>query len=143
MSQTCRFGRCLCSGQLAPERLGLDVVGADALAVDLDDGDQLAVSRLELGVAVDRNLDQLEPQLVAERSELGLRPLAEVATLGRVENDLGRLRWPGTSHLVTDCYLDIGLRRGSDPDVFAVRDVSGQVTDCYLAYDHATGRGHA
>src|SRR6266566_599357 len=106
MSQTRRFGRRLCSRELAPEGLGLHVVGADALAVDLDDGDQLAVTRLQLSVALDRDLDQLEPELIAKLGELGLRPLAKVAALGFVEDDLRRLRRPGTTHLVTDCYLD-------------------------------------
>src|SRR5438132_8009462 len=102
MSQTRRFGRRLCSRELAPERLRLHVVGADALAVDLDDGDQLAITRLQLGVALDRDLDQLEPELVAKLGELGFRPLAKVAALRLVEDDLRRLRLPGTTHLVTD-----------------------------------------
>jgi len=87
MSQTRRFRSSLCSRQLAPERLRLDVVGADPLVVDLDHGNQLAVARLELGVAVDHDLGELEPELVAKLVELGLRPLAEVASLGLVEND--------------------------------------------------------
>src|SRR6266699_6614682 len=110
MSQTRRFGRRLCSRELAPERLGLDVVGADALAVDLDDGDQLAVARLQLGVALDRDLDQLEPQLVTKLGELCLRPPAEVAALGLVEDDPRCLCCPELTHLVTVCYLDIGPR---------------------------------
>ena len=72
---------------VGPERLGLDVVGADPLVVDLDHGNQLAVARLELGVAVNHDLGELEPELVAKLEELGLRPLAEVASLGLVEND--------------------------------------------------------
>jgi hypothetical protein len=122
----------LCSRKLAPKGLRLDVVGADALAVDLDDGNQLAVARLQLRVSVDRNLDQLEPELVPELIELGLRPLAEVAALGPVEDDPRRLRCPGPTHLVTVCYLDIGLRPGSESSVSGLRDVSEQVTDCYL-----------
>src|SRR5437588_7185900 len=143
MSQTRVFGRRLCSRELAPERVRLDVIGADALAVDLDDGDQLAVARLELSVALDRDLDQLEPELVAELGELDLRPLAEVAALGLVEDHLRRLRWLGATHLVTDCYLDIGPRAGSKSEVSPLRDASEQVTDCYLVYVHATGRAHA
>jgi hypothetical protein len=110
MSQTGRFGRSLCSRELAPERLRLNVIGAHALAVDLDDGDQLAVARLQLGVAVDRNLDELEPELVTKLGELCFRPLAEVAALCLVEDDPRRLRCPGPTLLVTVCYLDIGLR---------------------------------
>jgi hypothetical protein len=130
MSQTGRFSRRLCGGQLAPEGLRLDVIGADPLAVDLDDRDQLAVARLEFLVAVDRNLHQLEPQLVAKLGEPSLGAYAEMTALRFVEDDPGRLLWPGTTHLVTDCYLDIGLRREPDANVFAVRDVSEQVTDC-------------
>ena len=89
MSQTGLFGRRLCSRELAPERLRLDVVGTDELAVDLDDGDELAVPRLELGVTVDHDLDKLESELVAELGELGLRPLAEMAAFGLVEDDPG------------------------------------------------------
>jgi len=87
MSQTRCFGRSLCSREFAPERPGLDVVGADPLAVDLDHGNQLAVARLELGVAVDQDLGELEPELVAKLEELGARPFAEVASLGLVENE--------------------------------------------------------
>jgi hypothetical protein len=96
MSQTRCFGRSLCSRQLAPERLGPDVVGADPLTVDLDHGNQLAVARLELDVAVDRDLGELEPELVAELEKLGLRPFAEVASLGLVEDD--SRRWCSASN---------------------------------------------
>jgi len=92
MSQTRVFGRRLCRRELAPKRLRLDVVGADALAVDLDHGDQLAVARLELRVSVNRHLDQVEPELVAKLGELDLGPLAEMAALGLVENDPWRSR---------------------------------------------------
>ena len=90
MSQTRCSGRSLCSRQLAPERLRLDVVGADSFAVDLDHGNQLAVARLELGFAVDQDLGELEPELVAKLEELGTRPFAEVAPLGLVQNDSRR-----------------------------------------------------
>jgi hypothetical protein len=65
MSQTLCFRRSLCGRKLAPERLRLNVVRADALAVDLDDWDQLAVAGLELGIAVDLDLDELESELAA------------------------------------------------------------------------------
>ena len=89
MSQTCVFDRRLCSRQLPPERLRLHVVGADTLAVDLDDRDQLAVAGLELRVAVDRYLDQLEPQFRAKLGELRAGPLAEMAALSFVDNYTG------------------------------------------------------
>ena len=111
MSQTRRFGRRLCSRELAPERLRLHVVGADALAVDLDDGDQLAITRLQLGVALDRDLDQLEPELGAKLGELGLRPLAKVAALGLIEDDLRRLRLLGPTQLSNRLLL--GYRAGA------------------------------
>jgi hypothetical protein len=75
----------LCRGQAPPERVLVDVVREDALAVDLHDGQPLAVARLELRVAVDRHLVEHEPELVPERAHLLERPLAEV-TAGRVED---------------------------------------------------------
>jgi hypothetical protein len=63
------------------------VVGEDALAVDLDDGDQLAIAGLERRVAVDRHLFELEPELVPQGTHLAERPLAEVAALRRVDGD--------------------------------------------------------
>jgi hypothetical protein len=82
----------LCARELAPEGLWLDVVGADTLAVDLDNGNQLAVARLELGVAVDHDLDQFEPKLVPKLEQLGAGPFAEVATLALVQDDSRRSR---------------------------------------------------
>ena len=90
MSQTRCFARRLCGRQLAPERLRLDVIGADPLAVDLDNRDQLAVAGLELAVAVDRYVVELEPKLVAKRCELSVGPLAKVAALRGVEDDARR-----------------------------------------------------
>jgi hypothetical protein len=82
-----RLGRRLCDCQLAPKRLRLHVVRADPLAVDLDHRDQLTVARLELSVAVDRNLDELEAKLLAQPSKLGLGPLAQMTPLRLVESD--------------------------------------------------------
>ena len=45
----------------------MHVVREAPRAVDLDDGNPLAVLRLELGIAVDRHLAQLEAELVARR----------------------------------------------------------------------------
>ena len=87
MSQTPRASRRLCRRQLAPKRLRLDVVGADPLAVDLDDGDQLAVPRLERGIAVDPDLLELEAEFVPEPCELRPGALAEVAAVRLVEDD--------------------------------------------------------
>jgi hypothetical protein len=79
----------LCGRQLPPKGLGLNVVRADALAVELDHRDQLAVTPLELRVAVDRDLVDRESQLFAEREELHARALAQMAPLGLVEDDAG------------------------------------------------------
>jgi hypothetical protein len=48
---------------LAPESVRLDVVDEGPLAVDLDDRKPLAVASLELRVAVDPDLLQLEREL--------------------------------------------------------------------------------
>jgi len=65
----------------------VDVVGEGLLAVDLNDWDQLAVARLELRVSVDRDLLELELEIVPERAHLRERPLAEVTALGVVDGD--------------------------------------------------------
>jgi hypothetical protein len=83
----------LCGLEPPPERRLVHVVGEDPLAVDLDDGDQLAVGRLELWVAVDRDLLQLEPELVAERPDLRERTLAEVAPGTVINRDSDGLRY--------------------------------------------------
>ena len=57
-------------------------------AVDLDDGDPLPVRRLELGLAVDRDLPQLEAELVVCRGDDAPSRLAEVAARRSEENDL-------------------------------------------------------
>ena len=65
----------------------MDVVGEDALAVDLDHREPLAVTRLKLGVAADVDLDELERVLRAHTFEHRARPLAQVAARGREERD--------------------------------------------------------
>ena len=69
--------------------LGLDEVRERALTVDLHDGKPLAVAGLELGVAADVDLFQLEPELVPRGAHDALRGGAEVAPLGVVEDDAG------------------------------------------------------
>jgi hypothetical protein len=75
----------LCGFQAAAEGGFVHVVGECPLAVDLDDGDQLAIGSLELEVAVDGDLLELELELLAEPPNLGQRTLAEVA-LGAVKD---------------------------------------------------------
>ena len=87
MSQTGLLGARLCGLEPPPKRLRLDVIGACALAVDLDDGDQLAVAGLQPCVSVDLDLLELEPQLGAKLPQLLLGSLAEMAADRLVEDD--------------------------------------------------------
>jgi hypothetical protein len=56
-------------------------------AVDLDNGEPLAVLRLQRRVAGDVDLFELEAELVAQRVQLRAGALAEVAARGVVEAD--------------------------------------------------------
>jgi len=69
--------------------IGRHEVHERLLAVDLDDRKQLAVTRLELWVAVDQDLFELEAELVSERRDGVTRTLAEMAALRAVEPDEG------------------------------------------------------
>ena len=66
----------------------MHVVDEAAPAVDLHDRDPLAVGGLELGVSVDRDLPQLEAELVSRPGYDAPRRLAEVAARRGVEDDL-------------------------------------------------------
>jgi hypothetical protein len=66
----------------------VDVVDETLPAVDLDDRDPLAVRRLELAVAVDRDLPQSEAELLPRRADDAPRRRAEVAAGRGVEDDL-------------------------------------------------------
>ena len=57
--------------------------------VDLDDRDPLAVCRLELRIAVDRDLTQLEAELGLHLRDDAPGRLAEVAAGRGEEDDLG------------------------------------------------------
>jgi hypothetical protein len=74
---------------LPAERIGLDEVRERPLAVDLDDRKPLAVAGLELRVAADVDLLQVEPEVVPSGTHDTLRSSAEVAPLGVVEDDVG------------------------------------------------------
>jgi hypothetical protein len=74
----------LCGLEAADESLLMDVVGEDALAVDLDDRQPLAVTSLELRVADDVDFFQLERTAGTHAVEHVPSPLAEVAA-GRGE----------------------------------------------------------
>ena len=58
-------------------------------AVDLHHRDPLAVRGLELGIAVDRYLPQLETELVLHLRDDALGGLAEVTARRGEENDFG------------------------------------------------------
>jgi hypothetical protein len=82
--------------ELSPQRVGLDEVRERALAVDLDDGQPLAVARLQLGVSADVDLLELEAELLSCRLDDAPRGRAEVAPRSRKQDYAGRLR-PGSS----------------------------------------------
>jgi hypothetical protein len=87
VSQSPRSGRSLC--ELAAQSVRRHEVDELLPTVDLDDRDQLAVARLELGIAVDRHLLELEPELLTRRDERLPRTPAQVAALGAVQPDDG------------------------------------------------------
>ena len=73
--------------KLPAKRVGRDEVGECAPAFDLHHGQELAVAGLELGVARDLHLGELEVELRPQLRQRGSRAVAEVAAGGAVEND--------------------------------------------------------
>jgi len=71
------------------QRVGVHVVDEAPLPVDLDHRDPLAVRGLELGVAVDRDLPQLEAELVPRSGDDTPGRRAEVAARRGEEDDFG------------------------------------------------------
>jgi hypothetical protein len=71
------------------QRVGVHVVDETPLTVDLDDRDPLPVGRLELGVAVDRDLPQVEAELLPRGTDDAPGRLAEMAARRGVEDDPG------------------------------------------------------
>ena len=67
----------------------MHVVDETAPPVDLHDRDPFAVLSLQLGIAVDHDLPQIEAELVVRSGDDALRRLAEVATGRGEENDFG------------------------------------------------------
>jgi hypothetical protein len=76
-------------GEPAAQSVGVDVVGEDSLAVELDDREPFAVAGLELGVAGDIDFLEREAELGAKLLELRPRPVAEMAALRVVQRDYG------------------------------------------------------
>jgi hypothetical protein len=71
------------------KRVGVHVIDETPPAVDLHHRDPLAVGRLELGIAVDRHLPQLEAELVVRGGDDAPSSGAEVAARRGEEDDLG------------------------------------------------------
>jgi hypothetical protein len=71
------------------ERLGLDPVDGDALALHLDHRQPAAVTALQLRIVGDVHLLDLETELLPERNELSAGAFAEVTVAPNVQ---GRLR---------------------------------------------------
>jgi hypothetical protein len=78
---------CLCN--CATERLRVNVVRESPPTVDLHNGYPLPVLSLEMGIAVDGDLAQLEAEVVVRLSDDSPRRLAEMAAGRGVEDDLG------------------------------------------------------
>jgi hypothetical protein len=67
----------------------MDVVDEAPPAVDLHDRDPLAIRSLERGIALDRDLPQLEAELVPRSGDDAPGRLAEMAAGRGEEDDLG------------------------------------------------------
>jgi len=80
-----RLRRRLCNR--ATQGVRVDVVDEAPPSVDLDNRDPLPVRGLELGVAVDRDLLELEAELLARGSDDAARRRAEVAAGRGIEDD--------------------------------------------------------
>jgi hypothetical protein len=74
-------------GNFAAKGARIHVVDEGALAVDLDDGQPFAIGRLELRIAADVDLLELEGNLDARLLDDRPGALAEVAPLRVVEGD--------------------------------------------------------
>jgi hypothetical protein len=75
-------------GQFAPQSGRIDVVDEGALAVDLDDRQPFPILRLELQIAVDLDLAQVERNFPLNLGDNRASSLAEVAAASVVEDDL-------------------------------------------------------
>ena len=73
--------------ELSTQGLRRNEVDERLHAVDLHHRNQLAVPRLELGIAVDRNLLELEPELVTKRDDRLASAFAQMAPRGPVQPD--------------------------------------------------------
>jgi hypothetical protein len=71
------------------ERIDVQVVRETAPPVDLDHREPLAILGLEGRVPGDVHLPEGEPELRLELPHLRERPLAEMAALGVIDDDVG------------------------------------------------------
>ena len=71
------------------KRVRVHVVRETPLSVDLHDRDPLAIPSLELGIPIDRDLPQLEAELVARSGDDAPGRLAEMAARRGEEGDFG------------------------------------------------------
>jgi hypothetical protein len=69
--------------------VNLDVIGETPPSVDLDNREPLPVPGLECLIARDVDLAQGEAELGLKRPHLRERPLAEVAALRVIDDDVG------------------------------------------------------
>jgi hypothetical protein len=67
------------------------VVHESLFPIDLDDGQPLAMASLELGIAGDVHLDELEAEFVASGEKDGAGAGAEMTTGGVVQRDDGHV----------------------------------------------------
>jgi hypothetical protein len=67
----------------------MHVVDETPSPVDLHDRDPLAVRGFELGIAVDRDLSQVEAELVVRRRDDALGRITQVAARRGEEDDFG------------------------------------------------------
>ena len=70
----------------AAQSIGMDVVHEAAPAVDLHDRNPLSIRSFELGIAVDRDLPQVESELVVRRAHHAPSRRTEVAARRGVED---------------------------------------------------------
>jgi hypothetical protein len=83
------FRASLCCLQTTDESRFVDVIREDALAVDLDHRQPLAILRLQGRIAPDVDLPELERVLGANGREHRPSPLAELAPRSDEERDAG------------------------------------------------------
>src|SRR3954469_5421865 len=93
------------------QRVGMHVVDETAPPVDLYHRDPLAVRGLQLGVAVDRDLPQLEAELVARSGHDAPGRRAEMAAGRGEEDDLRHRRGRRNSGCAGGAALDAAIRR--------------------------------